>query len=159
MKKQCKPISFIIMNVLLVFNFLVYWSIRSMWSGIIAIAGKPAPYILCAVLVITALCITTLTLYKKHPLPAMIWGCVIDVIFLGLCGYMLSVTMDSWHYFILEFIYGLFFMGGIALFIFLCFYSHKIPWFQKKWLQPVCILLLLVIGLFTILVYEAVVKF
>lgn len=120
-----------------------------MWSGIIAIAGKPAPYILFGVLLVTTFLITTLNLYKKPLFPAMIWGCIINVLFLGLNGYMLSVTLDSLHYFVKEFIYGTTFLGGIALLIFLCFYSYHVNWLQKKWLQPVCILLLLIIGFFT----------
>ncbi len=148
MKKQCKPFAFLIMNILLIFNLLLFWSIRSMWSGIIAIAGKPAPYILIGILVITTFLITTLSLYRKPSFPAMIWGWIINVLFLGLSAYILSVTLDSLHYFVLEFIRGTVFLGGITLFIFLCFYSFHVNWLQKKWVQPACILLLLIVGFF-----------
>ena len=149
MKKQCKPLFFLIANVLLILNLLIFWSIRSMWSGIIAIAGKPAPYILFGILAATAFLVTTLSMYRKPLFPAMIGSSVINVLFLGLNGYMLSVTLDSLHYFVLEFIRGTLFLGGIALFIFLCFYSFHVNWLQKKWVQPACILLLLLIGFFT----------
>lgn len=148
MKKQCKPFLFLIMNVLLILNLLIFWSIHSMWSGIIAIAGKPAPYILFGILVITTFLVTTLSMYKKPLLPSMIWGCFICLLFLGLNGYMLSVTLDSLHYFVLEFFRGTAFLGGIALFIYLCFYSFRVNWLQKKWIQPACIFLLAVIGFF-----------
>ncbi len=148
MKKQCKPLYFLIINILLVLNLLIFWSIRSMWSGIIAIAGKPAPYILFGILVVTTFLVTTLNMYKKTMFPAMIWGCLINLLFLGLSGYMLSVTLDSLHYFILEFFRGTAFLAGIALFIILCFHSFHINWLQKKLVQPACILLLSVIGFF-----------
>ena len=149
MKKQCKPIYFLIMNLLLIFNLLIFWSIRSMWSGIIAIAGKPAPYILFGILVLTTFLILILNMNKKPILPAMVWGCFINILFFGLSGYMLSVTLDSLHYFVLEFFRGTAFLGGIALLIYMCFYSFRVNWLQKKWVQPACILLLAVIGFFT----------
>lgn len=149
MKKQCKPIPFLIMNVLLIFNMLIFWSIRAMWSGVIAIAGKPAPYILMLVLALTTLLATIFSMQKKYCKITMIWGSVLDVLFLVLNGYMLSVTMDSWHYFIREFLYGLLFVGGIALFLFLCFYSSTIKLLQKKWVPPVVLILLFIGGFLT----------
>lgn len=137
MKKRCNPKLFIIMNILLILNTLVFWSIRSMWSGIIAIAGHAIPYILMAVLALTTIVVNICSLYKKHPLLLTIWGCVLDVIFLGLLGYMLSVTQDSWFYFIREFFYGAFFLGAIVLVIFLMFYSSDIKCLQAKWIPPV----------------------
>ncbi|MBQ6843160.1 MAG: metallophosphoesterase [Agathobacter sp.] len=146
MKKQCKPFILLIMNILLVLNLLIFWSIRSMWSGIIAIAGKPAPYILFIILVTTTFLITTLNMYKKPLFPAVIFACFINILFLGLSGYILSVTLDSLHYFVIEFFRSTAFLGGIALFIYLCFYSFRVNWLQKKWIQPVCILVLTIIG-------------
>jgi len=149
MKKECKPQHFLIMNILLVLNFLVFWSIRSMWSGIIALVGKPVPYILMLLITITALIATSFSLNQKYNKVLFIFGCVLDVLFLGLEGYMLSVTLDSLHYFIREFVNIVLFTGGIGLFIFLCFYAHKYNWVEKKWLPPVCITLLLCVGFFT----------
>lgn len=150
MKKECKPIPFLVMNILLVLNLLIFWSIRSMWSGIIAIAGKPVPYILLVVLALTTLLATTLSLNKKYNKFVFILGSILDVLFLGLEVYMLSVTLDSLHFFIREFLYGIAFVGSIALVVFLCFYSHKISWLQKKWLPPVFIVVLVLGGFFTI---------
>ena len=150
MKKQCNPKIFIVMNFLLLFNLLVFWSIRSMWSGIIAIAGKPVPYILMLVLTISALAISICSLYRKRPLALAIWGCVLDVLFLGLLGYMLSVTQDSWLYFIREFCYGVVFLGAIALIVFLIFYSANIKCLQAKWLPPVVGIILFIASFLSI---------
>ena len=150
MKKQCNPKLFIVMNILLVLNVLIFWSIRSMWSGIIAIAGKPTPYILMALLTITTLATITCSLYKKRPRFLTILGCTLDVIFLGLHGYMLYATQDSWLYFIREFINGAIFLGAIAVIIFLIFYSANITWLHSKWLPPVVGITLLIVGFLSI---------
>ena len=76
MKKQCKPILFLATNVLLVLNLLVYFAIRSMWSGIVRYTFKPMPYILLAVLVITALVSTILSMNKKYPRVIYIWSTI-----------------------------------------------------------------------------------
>lgn len=148
MKKQCKPRTFLIVNALLIFNLLCFFSIRSMWSGIIAIAGKPTPYILLAILTITTLVTTAFSMKQKYCRFTMIWGCVWNVIFLALDGYILSITLDSLQFFVREFLYGLGFLGAIALFIFLVFYSSKIEWLQQKWVRIACFVMLFVIGFF-----------
>ncbi len=146
MKKQCSQKLFLIMNFGLVFNLLLFWSIRSMWSGIINIAGHPTPYILMAVLTIVTIVVSICTMYKKHPLALGILGCVLDVIFLGLQGYMLAMTQDSWMYFAREFFYGIVFLGGIALIIFLIFYSGEISFLHSKWMPPALGIVLLIAG-------------
>ena len=150
MKKQCNSKFFLIMNALLILNTLLFWSIRSMWSGIIAIVGKPVPYILMAVLVVTTLTATLCTLNKKRPFALAVFGSVLDILFLGLLGYMLSVTQDSWSYFIREFLRGGIFLGIIALVIFLIFYSQNIKWLQKKWTPACFIIVLLWAGFLTV---------
>lgn len=150
MKKQCNSKFFLIMNALLILNTLLFWSIRSMWSGIIAIVGKPVPYILMAVLVVTTLTATLCTLNKKRPFALAVFGSVLDILFLGLLGYMLSVTQDSWSYFIREFLRGGIFLGIIALVIFLIFYSQNIKWLQKKWAPACFIIVLLWAGFLTV---------
>ena len=119
-----------------------------MWSGIIAIVGKPIPYILMIILTCTALLATGFSLNKKYCPITFIWGCILDVLFLGLHGYMLSVTLDSLKLFIREFGYGLLYLGAISLFIFLCFYSSKVTWIQKKWIPPIFLSILLIGGVF-----------
>ena len=146
MKKQCKPKTFLIANALLIFNLLVFFSIRSMWSGIIAIAGKPAPYILMAILTVTTLVTTAFSMKQKYCKLTMIWDYVWNVIFLGLNGYILSVTLDSISFFIREFLSGLLFVGAIAIFIFLAFYSSRITWLQQAWVRITCMCVLVIAG-------------
>ena len=113
MKKQSKPVIFLTMNVLLIFNLLVYFGIRSMWSGIVRYTFKPMPYILLAALVITVLGVTTLSMNKKYPLPITIWAGIVNILFLGLDAYIISLTTEATHYFIREFSYGLLYIGII----------------------------------------------
>lgn len=146
MKKQCNQKLFLVMHIGLVLNLLIFWSIRSMWSGIINIAGEPTPYILMALLTLITIIVSVCALFKKRPFILGIIGCIFDIIFLGLHGYMLSVTQDSWMYFIREFFYGATFLVGIALIIFLAFYSAHINWLQQRWLPPVLGIAILIIG-------------
>ena len=125
MKKQIKPIIFIIINALLIFNLLCYFGIRSMWSGIIRYTFEPMPYILLFVLIATALGATMLSMNKKYPLIMAIWGGIVDVLFLGLDAYIISLTTEATHYFIREFSYGLLYVVIIALLIFGCCYVSK----------------------------------
>lgn len=148
MKKQSKPIIFLAMNVLLIFNLLVYFGIRSMWSGIVRYTFKPMPYILLAVLVITVLGVTTLSMNKKYPLPVTIWSGIVNILFLGLDTFIISLTTEATHYFIREFSYGLLYIGIIALLVFTATYVSKMTWFQKKWVPSVLMILLFISGLF-----------
>ncbi|MBQ3030346.1 MAG: metallophosphoesterase [Agathobacter sp.] len=148
MKKQSKPVIFLAMNVLLIFNLLVYFGIRSMWSGIVRYTFKPMPYILLAVLVATVLGVTTLSMNKKYPLPVTIWAGIVNILFLGLDAYIISLTTEATHYFIREFSYGLLYIGIIALLVFTVTYVSKMAWFQKKWIPSVLMIVLFVGGLF-----------
>lgn len=114
MKKNCKPIFFLLTNFILVFNLLTFWSIRSMWSGIISITAKPVPYILCVILAITALLTTILNMYKKYPCAVAIWGTLLNILFLILNGYMIYVTLDSLRYFFRNYVLGCTFIDIIA---------------------------------------------
>lgn len=150
MKKQCKPMAFRIMNGLLLFNLLVFWSIRSMWSGIIAITAKPVPYILFVALALITLLATAFTYRKNHNFIVMICGCIFSVLFTVLNGYILSVTLDSLHFFIREFINGLIFTGANVLILFLCFHAPKTAWFQKKWVPILFMIALSILGFLSI---------
>ena len=150
MKNFSKPIPFFLLNFTLIFNLLVFWSIRSMWSGIIALTGKPVPYILCLILTLTTLLTTSCCIYKKYPFILSVWNAILNLLFLVLNGYMISVTLDSLPYFLKEFSYAVAFTAIIALCIFLIFYSSAYRIFQKKWLQPVFILTLFAIGFLSV---------
>lgn len=146
MKKQCNAKLFLIVHIGLVLNLLIFWSIRSMWSGIINIVSEPVPYILMALLTLITIGTSICSLYKKHPLGLGILGCIFDIIFLGLHGYMLAVTQDSWQYFIREFLYGTAFLGIITGLVFFIFFAKEIKCLQQRWLPPVFGILLLLIG-------------
>lgn len=152
MKRNRNPLFFMVTNILLVLNLLTFWSIRSMWSGIISLTAKPIPYVLCIVLAITALLTTCFTMYKKRPFGLAIFGTILNVLFLGLNGYMISVTLDSLYYFVKSFLSGCIFIGVLAFLLFLIFCSHKISLFEQKWMPPVVLILLFVVGFFS--VYE-----
>lgn len=150
MKKNCKPHFFLLTNILLILNLLTFWSIRSMWSGIISLTAKPVPYVLCIVLAITTLLATCLTIYKKTSFAIAIWGTILNILFLVLNGYMISVTLDSLSYFIRNFLSGCVFIGVITFILFLCFYSHKFELFHKTWMQIIFLILFFVIGFFSV---------
>lgn len=148
MKKQCKPAFFLAMNVLLIFNLLVYFGIRSMWSGIVRYTFKPMPYILLAILVVTVLAVTVLSMNKKYPFLVTIWAGILNILFLGLDTYIISLTTEATHYFIREFGYGLLYISVIAALVFVATYISKMSWFQKKWVPSALMIVLFIGGLF-----------
>ena len=148
MKRQCKPAFFLAMNVLLIFNLLVYFGIRSMWSGIVRYTFKPMPYILLAILVVTVLAVTVLSMNKKYPFLVTIWAGILNTLFLGLDAYIISLTTEATHYFIREFSYGLLYISVIAALVFIATYISKTSWFQKKWIPSVLMIVLFIGGLF-----------
>lgn len=150
MKKQCNSIAFLIMNILLICNLLCYFGIRSMWSGIVRYTFKEMPYILLVVMIITILATTTLSMLKKHPLSIMIWGCILNVLFLGLDAYIISLTTEATHYFIREFLYGLAFIAAIAVLVFIFTHVSKMSWFQKPFIAPILMIVLFLIGIISI---------
>lgn len=148
MKKQCKPWIFITLTVLAVFNLLCYFSIRSMWSGIIRYTFHPMPYLLLLGIVVTAFGMVILTMLGKYPrFLAFIAGAV-NILFLGLDAYIISLTTEASHYFIREFLYGFAFLGSLGIIIYLWFYLPKHPWFRKKWMPSFLLILLFMGGLF-----------
>lgn len=148
MKKQCRPWLFIALNVLTIFNLLCYTSIRSMWSGIIRYTTEMVPYILLSVIVLAALIHTILSLNKKYPFLLTILFSVINIFFLALNAFIISLTLDASMYFIREFIYSTLFSGIIFCIYLAIIYLHKHAIFQKKWFPTFLLLALLVTGLF-----------
>ena len=148
MKKQCNPLFFIFLNIITILNFLCYISVRSMWFGIIRYTAEFVPYLLFAVITVTALTHTLLTLNRKNALIPAVFILLIDLFFTALNGVIIYFTLDAAIYFIREFLYsGVFFLiiGGIFWGI---TSLHKLSFFQKKWFPSVLLLSLLTIGLF-----------
>ena len=77
-----------------------------MWSGIISLTAKPVPYLLCGILAVFTMLVTAFHINKKYSYPILIGGTILNLLFLGLNGYIISVTVDSMYYFIREFFYG-----------------------------------------------------
>lgn len=148
MKKQCKPAFFLTMNALLIFNLLVYFSIRSMWSGIVRYTIKPMPYILLAVLVVTTLVTTVLSMNKKYLRIIAVFACIVNGLFFVLNTFIIAITINSAHYFIREFGYNLIYVGIIAAIITIITVIPKITWLQKKWVQSLLMVVLFITGLF-----------
>lgn len=150
MKKSCKPAIFLALNGLLIFNLLCYFGIRSMWSGIIRYTFEPMPYILLFGLVATALSCTICSMNKKYPLLLAIWAGIVNLLFLGLDAYIISLTTEATHYFIREFLYGLGYLAVIALLVFIGCHVSKMAWFQKKWMPSALMVFLFIGGLFIV---------
>ena len=148
MKKRRKPWLFVTATVLAILNLLCYFAIRSMWSGIIRETSESMPYILLAVLVATTLGAVLFLINKRYPLLITIWTLLIDILFLGLNGYIISETLDAYYYFIREFLYGAAFFGVIALIIILWIQIPKLKFLQKRWVPSLLLILLFAIGVF-----------
>lgn len=147
MKKQCKSWIFNTLTLLALFNLLCYFSIRAMWSGIIRYTFDAMPYLLLAGITVTSLGTTILVMHKKYPRFIACIAGLVDILFLGLDVYIISLTTEATHYFIREFLYGFAFIGGIGIILFLWFYLPKQPWFQKKWMPSLMLLLLFTCGI------------
>ena len=142
MKKQTKPWFFITITILAIFNLLCYFSIRAMWSGIIRYTFDSMPYLLLAGIIVTSLGTTILVMHKKYPRFIAIIAGLVDILFLGLDAYIISLTTEATHYFIREFLHGFAFLGSIGVILLLWFYLPKQKWFQKKWMPSLMLLLL-----------------
>ena len=122
MKKQCRPLLFIIINIVTIFNLLCYTSIRSMWSGIIRYTIEPMPYILLIIIAFCALLHTLLTINRKYPVFFAGVFVIVNLVFLALNGFIISLTLDASMYFIREFLYS----GAFFLVIGIIFWASNI---------------------------------
>lgn len=148
MKKQCKPLIFTIITIVTLFNLLCYFAIRAMWSGIIRYSFEAMPYILLGTLTATALGTTLCVMNKRFPLILAVWAGLLDVLFLVLDAYIISLTTEATHYFIREFLYGALFLAVIGLVLFLWTVLPKMAIFQKKWVPSVLLCLIFAAGIF-----------
>ena len=115
MRKKHNPWIFISLTVLTVFNLLVYFGIRAMWSGIVRYTFKAMPYYLLATIVVATLTMIALCIMKKYPKWILFIIVPINLLFLGLDAYIISLTTEAAHYFIREFLYGLAFLGIVSI--------------------------------------------
>ena len=133
-------------TILLVLNLCVYFGIRSMWSGIIRVTFNELPYILLGVLVLITITSALFIINNKKSLIIFILGLVINLLFLGLNGYIISNTLDSTPYFIRESLYNLLFVLGIALIVFLWIQIPKYTKLQKSVVHSILLIILCVLG-------------
>lgn len=146
MKKQCKPWLFLTINFITIFNLLCYVSIRSMWSGIIRYTAEWVPYILLGVIVFAALLQTLFSINRKYHSILCILFSLINILFLALDGFIISLTLDASMYFIREFLYHGRFLLIITGIFFAIIFLHKHAVFQTKWFPSVLFLTLLFCG-------------
>lgn len=145
-RNQCQPWIFISTTILTIFNLLMYFAIRAMWSGIVRYTFKAVPYYLLATIILATLTMSVLTIIKKYP-KWILWIVIpINILFLGLDAYIISLTTEATYYFIREFMYGLAFLGVIALVTFLWNMIPQMRWFQQKWVPAAVFVVLFVIG-------------
>ena len=71
---------------------------------------------------------------------------ILNVLFLGLDAYIISLTTEATHYFIREFLYGLLFVGIVAAFVFGFTSISKMKWFQNKWVPCILLVVFFVVG-------------
>lgn len=147
MKKQSKPWFFIMVTILCIFNLCSYFGIRSMWSGIIRYTFDAMPYILLAVLFFTTLGMYLCFINHFYSKILAIFASIVNLIFIGLDGYIISLTLEATHYFIREFIYNLLFLGSIALIAYIWTILPKKAFLQQKWIPSALLCFLLFAGI------------
>ena len=147
MKKQSKPWFFIIVTILCIFNLCSYFGIRSMWSGIIRYTFDAMPYILLAVLFFTTLGMYLCLINHFYSKILAIFASIVNLLFIGLDGYIISLTLEATHYFIREFFYNLLFLGSIALIVYIWTILPKKSFLQQKWIPSALLCILLFAGI------------
>lgn len=146
MKKK-KPLLFIIVTILTVLNLCSYFGIRSMWSGIIRYTFDAMPYILLAVLFAVTVGMILCVMNKKYPIILLILGIIVNLVFIGLDGYIISLTLEATHYFLREFAYNLLFIGGILVIVAIWILVTQKNMFKQKWMPSVLFCILLIMGI------------
>ena len=145
MRKNKKKIFFMTNALIGLFNLLVYFSIRAMWSGIIRYTFNAMPYILLALLVGLVLLSGVLIIKQRYPLFISIPLMIYNLLLLGLDGYIISETTEATHYFIREFMYGLMFVGIIITITYIVSQIPKRRWFKSSFV-PATLLIILFVG-------------
>lgn len=145
---QCQPWVYISMTILTIFNLLVYFAIRAMWSGIVRYTFKSMPYILLAVILTSTLLMIVLTTTKKYPKWVIFPNILVNILFLGLDAYIISLTTEATYYFIREFMYGLGFVAIIGLIPWLLSTIPYTRWFQQRWIPSLIFIILFILGVF-----------
>lgn len=155
MKKQVKPWISAAVAVLSVLNVALYYSMHSMWSGIIAILGKASPYIVYAVMFVVAAAAVYLSLSKKSSLVLTVVTAVFSLFFLAVEGYIFSQTRDSYMFFVKDFLVAAACVAAIFTVIFFVFYYPNSKLKDSKLFKTavvVAVIAAMFLGYFTIFV-------
>ena len=118
-----------------------------MWSGIIRYTFEAMPYILLVVLLVTMVAMILCVVNKKYPKFILVIAILVNLLFIGLDGYIISLTLEATHYFIREFLYNLAFIGVILAFTILWICLSKKRMFQQKWIPSAVFCVLLLLGI------------
>lgn len=148
MKKQCNPWIFTSITFITIFNLLCYFSIRSMWSGIIRYTFTAMPYILLVQLTVITLTSIICVMNKYYPFYFAVFTIFFAVLFLVLNICIIYFTKVAIHYFIREFLYGLLFFLCIGLSLFLWTVLPRLSFLQKKWFPSILLILFFITGIF-----------
>ncbi|MBR3840065.1 MAG: metallophosphoesterase [Erysipelotrichales bacterium] len=146
MKKQHNPWIFISFTILTVFNLLVYFAIRAMWSGIVRYTFKAMPYYLLATIIVATLTMMALCIMKKYPKWILFIIIPINLLFLGLDAYIISLTTEATHYFIREFMYGLAFISAVSIVPILWNVIINSRRLHERWVPVVMLIVLFIVG-------------
>lgn len=111
--------------ILSLFNLLCFYSIRSMWSGIIAVLGQSSPYFLLGIIFVLSIVATVRVLYRKNTLWVTSVILVMSSFFFAAECYIMSVTWNNYRYFIREFMLAFTALLGAGLLVWLIFYYPK----------------------------------
>lgn len=147
MKKQCKPWLMIASTIFVVLNLLCYFSIRSMWSGIILYTGQPVPYICLAILTLFALSGVLGILNKKYYLIHTVLLMIAGLFFFCVDAYIISQTTEAYWCFIREFLYGALYLAVVGLLFYLIVYFHRTKETGKRWIPSVILVVIFLAGI------------
>ncbi|HRV72477.1 MAG TPA: metallophosphoesterase [Eubacteriales bacterium] len=147
MKRRMRWLPYVTSALALV-NLLIYFAIRPMWSGIIAIIGQASPYIILSVIIALAVTSVTLLLVKKRCLAFELAALILGLFFAAVEAYIMSVTIDSYRYFLREGVYVLLAYAIIALALYLVFAFPKTKAYDHKWLRVTIALVLVLAALY-----------
>lgn len=132
MKREMPKALAIIIAVLALFNLLFFYSLHSMWSGIVAVLGTLSPYFVISIMFIMVVIAVILFFKKERPLILNIILAVLDLFFFGVEMYMLYVCKSDVLYFIREFYLAVISVIIIAFIVFMVFFYYKTPLKDNK---------------------------
>lgn len=149
MKKDLKLWASVVLASLAVFNTLLYFSIRSMWSGIIAILGSSSPFIIMAIIFLLAVVSVLMLFFNYRKLLPSIIIFAAEIFFLAVEFYIISVTFDSLIFFIREFALAFLCLALFSLIVYALFFFPKTKLFNVKWFKTLLCFVIIAVFMFS----------